>query len=66
MSSSTWIVVEETAGRTRGAAQPLWPNHDWHETDVHAVGPDGPGARLVLSANAVGPYRIEISALTLG
>ena len=65
MSTATWIVVDTTAGRTRGAAQPLWPTAGWHETDVRAMGPAGPGARILLHASPAGPYRVETGSLAL-
>lgn len=66
MSTCTWIVVEERAGRLPGVAQPLWPRANWWQTDVHAMGPDGPGASVVLFAGPVGPFRVESGALSLG
>jgi hypothetical protein len=62
VSTSTWIVVKESEGRLPGVAQPLWPRHDWWQTDVQAVGPAGPGARIQLLANPAGPFRVVTDA----
>ncbi len=65
MSTCTWIVVEEHAGRLPGVAQPLWPRANWWQTDVAAMGPAGPGGSIVLMANPPGPFRVEGGALSL-
>jgi len=65
VSSCTWIVVEERNGRLPGVAQPLWPRANWWQTDVEAVGPAGPGARIQLLASPAGPFRVVTDALTL-
>jgi hypothetical protein len=66
VSTCTWIVVEERAGRLPGVAQPLWPRANWWQTDVAAMGPAGPGASIQLVASPAGPFHVQDDAFSFG